>query len=112
MLRINQIQLQVSSNGLISFRAGYSSFRPREFTREFDFFQFPIIAPLWADFDTRTSGSIFYRVTDDPQILQKIISAVTEINSIYSSYSPQLAFVATWERITPFSDSQVICING
>ena len=71
-----------------------------EFSREFTEFTHSIIAPFWADFDSRRQGSIYYRVTRDSVILQQTVS---DIDTMYSNYTPSQAFIATWEDIIPFS---------
>ncbi len=96
--------MQVSTNGLLSFRSAFSSFEVESFTPSFSSFLDPIVAPAWIDLNPRASGSVFYRSTDDPLILNRIVGMITSIDSNFSSYQPTLAFIATWENV-PLFDS-------
>jgi len=58
-----------------------------------------IIAPYWADVDTRGTGDIYYRQTTDPSLLAR---ATSEIITAFPD-SPDLTitnmFIATWDRV-------------
>lgn len=91
--------LQVSTNGLISFRSPFpNSYLPERFSAEFKQFEFPIIAPLWDDYyNSGEAGNVFYRVTRNSSDLQ-IISSLIANNSPaeFATYSPSMAVVVTW----------------
>ena len=58
-----------------------------------------IIAPYWADVDTRGTGQIFYRQSTDPSLLAR---ASREIQSAFPS-SQNVAItnllIATWDKV-------------
>ena len=56
----------------------------------------PLVAPLWADFNFRDSGTIFYRVTTDNSTLEAVIGVIRSLNSNYSNFKPTMAVVVTW----------------
>lgn len=72
-----------------------------QFSRDFNDFLDPIIAPLWATFTTESSGSIFYRATNNATVLNHIEEIISNANSNYSDYQPELAIVVTWEMVPP-----------
>lgn len=58
---------------------------------------FPYIAPLWADFNFRDFGTVFYRVATDNTTLDAVISIFRNItNGNYNGFRPTLAIVVTW----------------
>ena len=85
---------------MISFEHGFTLYKPHSFTNTFTAFLEPVIAPLWMDFNTRKSGSIYYRVTNDTEVLYEIAEMVTE--SLKSSYQPTFAVIVTWYRVSLF----------
>ena len=92
----------MNTNGAISFTRPISQYTPEPFptnaTEE-------IIAPFWADVDTRGTGSIFYRETADADLLRR---ANNDIRSAFSTitFSPRYLFIATWDHVG-FYDSRV-----
>ena len=90
----------MSSNGLISFREGFNEFRVSRFPR-ISSCAVPLIAPLWADYNFRQGGKIYYRVTEDPATLAKAKEVITENN--FSEFSPTLCVIVTWAEATLFT---------
>ena len=73
----------------------------------------PLIAPLWADFDFRGQGHVFYRDTSHPEALIRAGELVTNTNEIYSDYSPEYVVIVTWSMARLFSneiDTPVSCL--
>ncbi len=96
------IFLKVSTNGFVSFDGEFitdshnvqpfsSSTIPR-----------PIIAPLWADFNFREEGTVYYRVTHDNSTLNSIAQRIASHNSNYTGYRPSEAVIVTWFLTTLF----------
>jgi len=79
--------IQVNTNGVISFIVQVSQYTPDSFplgnNRR-------LVAPFWADVNTRVAGEVFYRETSDPALLQQ----ATE--DIRSSFVEHREFKATW----------------
>ena len=87
--------MQVSTNGIISFVSGFDDYEPTSLPRGEHPFT-PLIAPLWADFDFRESGTIFYRVTTNGSLLEALVVDIALQNSAYMDFTPTVAVVATW----------------
>ncbi len=94
---------QVSANGLISFRDGFSDFHVSGFPRNSND-DVLLIAPLWADFDLRQGGNVYYRVTTDPDTLDLAKQMIAENNS-FSEFSPSCCLIVTWEDAVLLSRS-------
>ncbi|BFZ05895.1 hypothetical protein BsWGS_08934 [Bradybaena similaris] len=89
-------KLYVNNNGVISFVAELTTYRPSKFplTQET-----PIIAPYWADVNiVNSSGTVWFRETRDPAMLNK---ATQEIGPLfaYKNFRAKWVFVATWEEV-------------
>ena len=57
----------------------------------------PLIAPLWADFNFRDSGTILYRLATDNKTLAAVTEVIRNITSMnYSEFRPTLAVIVTW----------------
>ena len=91
------LHFQASTNGFISFEQeiDLNSFAVREFPRPGSSLS-PMIAPLWADFNFRDGGTLFYRVTGKLEILDAITKKLGEQNSEYLNYRPKQAVIVTW----------------
>ena len=90
---------QVGENGVISLNASVP---------QLTFEPFPLnetlIAPYWADADTRDSGNVWYRETNDTELLDR---ARMEIQSAFSNANQQTSnithlFIATWDAVGYF----------
>ena len=68
----------------------------------------PLIAPLWADFDFRENGNIFYRVSKDCSLLEAVAEAVALENPAYINFRPKLAVVVTWFQSHFFTREDVV----
>ncbi|XP_065510658.1 sushi, nidogen and EGF-like domain-containing protein 1 [Caloenas nicobarica] len=88
---------QVNNNGVVSFGVGVPEFTPEPFPLP----QRPLLAPFWADVDTRLAGDVFYRQSRQPALLARLgRDIVTAVPS--PGPPPTWAFVATWDRVTFF----------
>jgi hypothetical protein len=61
-----------------------------------------MIAPFWADINTRNGGNIYYRETTDSELQDK---AAIEVRLAYpnlSSFSAGWLFIATWDQVAFF----------
>ena len=59
-----------------------------------------IIAPYWANVDTRGTGQIFYRQSTDPSLLAR---ATSEIQLIFKNVTITSLFIATWDAVGYYS---------
>ena len=90
------MSIQVNDNGVISFGSRYNVRTPLSLPLNGTD---KIIAPYWADVDTRGTGQVFYRQTTDPSLLAR---ATTEIRAAFSN-SQNVAItnllIVTWDNV-------------
>ncbi len=90
--------MQISTNGLILFDHDnqFQSYAPSSFPRTSPPF-LPLVAPLWADFNFRDFGTIFYRLAADNSTLESVTDIIRSTTTgNYSEFRPTLAVVVTW----------------
>lgn len=98
---------QISTNGLVSFESAFKLHIPTSFPRRTGPFV-PLIAPLWADFNFRDAGRIYYRVTNDSSTLDTVAEAISGKNDLYTEYKPTLAVVVTWFQSQPLGTDTAV----
>ena len=89
----------MNNNGALSFINGsLLTFTPRKFPLNNSV---PVIAPFWADIDTRGIGTVWYRETTDQDIVLKVKDIVLDAFPSTSSgfTATGLIFIGTWERV-------------
>lgn len=86
-------------NGAISFTAQIFQYTPNSFPL---ISNQEIIAPFWADVDTRGTGRISYRQTTNATLLQM---ASNLINRAFftTTFSATYIFIATWDHVGFFA---------
>ncbi|RMX59983.1 hypothetical protein pdam_00001131 [Pocillopora damicornis] len=86
----------VNTNGVISFLVQVSQYTPDPFplgdSRR-------LVAPFWADVDTRNGGQVFYRETTDSQLLKRATNDVTATFVNHRRFKATWLFVATWYEV-------------
>ncbi len=89
--------MQISTNGLILFDTDdeFQSYTVSCFPRVSRPY-LPLVAPLWADFNFRDSGTIFYRLVSDSGTLDAVADVISNLNSNYMDFRPTLAVIVTW----------------
>ena len=87
----------MSTNGYVLFGAPSNSPRVSSFTLS----PVPVIAPFWEDFDFRSSGTVYYRKSQDDGILNKVAEVIAAENDNFSSYRPTQCVVVTWYEVLP-----------
>ena len=84
----------MNNNGHLSAGQPFRDFTPQQLPLDAEI---PLIAVFWADVDTRTGGSIWYRNTTSPALLQR---AKNNIRRAYPSVSDiDYLFIATWYSV-------------
>lgn len=97
--------LQVSTNGQISVDETEKMFIPRRFPTNNI-----IIAPFWADADTREGGGVVsYGIT---RVTSQISKAEDQIAAIFpdTPFTPDYLFIATWDNVGYFNRSDPLNI--
>ena len=97
---------------MISFIAPVPTFTPEPFPIADRF----LIAPFWADVDTRGIGEVYFKESRNETLLNKaneIIQKSTSQSRGLSRYEPTWILIATWFKVGYFSshtDKVVMCI--
>ena len=65
----------------------------------------PLIAPFWHDFGPYLGGNIYYRQTNDSQLLQLYHTRLSTALATkdLGNFFPTLLFTATWDQVAQFS---------
>lgn len=93
---------QVNTNGVISFLVQVSQYTPKTFPLDGNR---RLVAPFWADVDTRKGGDVFYRETTDPNLLQQATDHVTSTYVDQQNFRATWLFIATWNEVAFFGAS-------
>lgn len=90
--------LQVYTNGFLTLGDFYRF--PTYIPRLLSTTNIPIIAPFFADADTRgrKNGKIYYRQTDDSSLLSRAKQDI-EFATSSANFSPEQLYIVTWDRI-------------
>lgn len=86
--------LQVNSNGLLSFQAELPDFLNTEFP-----LPDPVIAPFYSNVDTTQAGTIWYYQTEDAKLLQRATDTIHDSFSTAFEFQALNLFIATWEGV-------------
>jgi hypothetical protein len=93
---------QVSTNGVISLRNSYVNHAVESFPLQSS--NAIVIAPFWADIDIENGGELYFRSSDDSNLLQEVEVVIGEGDG--SDFLPITLFIATWYRVAPFGRPQ------
>ena len=88
--------LQINDNGVISFGSRYNPRTPLSFPLSGTD---KVIAPYWADVDTRGSGDIYYRQTTDPSLLARATSEIRAVFSMSQNVTITSLLIVTWNKV-------------
>ena len=90
------VWFQVNTNGVISFLVAVSQYTPAPFplgdNRR-------LISPFWGDVDTRNGGTVLYRESIDPVLLDRATKDVRRAFLNHQRFSASWIFIATWDRV-------------
>ena len=99
---------QINDNGIISFNSRYNVRTPlslplRRSNR--------IIAPYWADVDTRGTGRIVYRQTSDPTLIAKAASEIRRGFPKSQNVTITNLLIVTWDAVGYYyRNSDKVCM--
>ena len=91
--------LQINDDGVISFGSRYNVYNPQSLPLNGTD---KIIAPYWADVDTRGTGRVFYRQTINSSLLARATSEIRAAFPMFKSGNIQNLLIATWYRVGHF----------
>ena len=93
----------MNTNGVLSFGSPYSDFGEEAFP----IVSPPLIAPFLHNISTINGGNVYYELTSDHDFIAGIVAGAPQLDpdDNLPDYTPTLLFIATWDRVAPFSDS-------
>ncbi|XP_040183105.1 sushi, nidogen and EGF-like domain-containing protein 1 [Rana temporaria] len=83
----------MNNNGFLSLKVNITDYRPPSQT-----VNYPFLAPFWSDVDNSQEGSIYYRQTNDSDLLVWATSQLKTYFRLYK-FNATWIFVATWEKV-------------
>jgi hypothetical protein len=86
------LSIFVNENGLVSFVTEISTFYSVQFPMEY-----PIIAPFYADIDTRGVGQVYWRASREDEDLTRAANLVQQY--YWQEFSPREVVVVTWDQV-------------
>ena len=90
----------MNTNGVISFKDSVEEFTPVTFPTANGQ---PMIAPYWADVDTRNGGEVFYRQSSNVELFQRATNDVKRFfPGKFPSFQASWVFIATWQNVSRF----------
>ena len=95
-LLVDKCFTQINDNGVISFSSPYNVRTPLSLPLSGSD---QIIAPYWADADTRGIGQIFYRQSTDPSLLARVSREIKTALSLTHEIEIQHLLIATWDTV-------------
>ena len=93
--------LYVNNNGHISFDEPLDFYTPQPFPIP----DLPLIAPYWADADTRPpdGGQVWYRISTDNSLMTDLIGSTVSSQLTLSSFIPEYLVIVTWDHVGYFN---------
>ena len=99
--------MQVSTNGVLSFRASFTDFISRPFPLSTSDV---LIAPFWDDSNVLNGGQVLFRLSDNETLLNQVGSTIND--ALDGDFTPGLLLIATWNRIPELGgDSDLVSQN-
>ena len=87
--------MQVKNNGHISFDDGHSQYSPVRLENATT----PLIAPFFADADTRDNGTVWYRETTSKADRDRAWREIRAVFREAGGFIPRMVFIATWDHV-------------
>ena len=91
---------QINNNGVVSFTTTVGTYTPGTFPLEGPL---ELIAPFWADVDTRGTGTVWYRETASQELLERAASEIHNGFVDQGSFFPSYLIIATWDHVGYFN---------
>ena len=86
----------MNTNGVVSFLVAVSQYTPAPFPLGD---QRRLIAPFWADVNIINGGTVSYRQSTDPVLLQRATDDVRRAFLGHQTFLATWIFIATWDRV-------------
>ena len=92
----------MNNNGIISFTVAVMNFTPDPFPLDESL---ELIAPFWADVDTRETGNVWFRETASEQLLDRATEDIRAAFVVPESFRPCYLIIATWDHVGYYNQS-------
>ena len=89
------LPFQVSTDGALSFGERLQSYSGDHLSMA----NTALIAPFWADVDTREVGEVFYRQTNESSCIANVTSIIRAAFEDAVGFTPFTVFIATWSNV-------------
>ena len=86
----------MNTNGVISFLGAVSQYTPAPFSLRDNR---RLISPFWGDMDTRNGGTVLYRESIDPVLLDRATKDVRRAFLNHQRFSASWIFIVTRDRV-------------
>ncbi|XP_076071661.1 protein mesh-like [Mytilus galloprovincialis] len=96
--------LIVNTNGVISFLGPMTAFTPSKFPLDS---RRRLVAPYWADIDTRNGGIVWYRESTNLTLLTKASDEIQVIFAEHYNFRAAWMFIATWDNVAFYGADSV-----
>ena len=90
------LPFQVSTNGALSFGERLQSYSGERLSMV----NTALVAPFWADVDTREIGEVFHRQTNEPKYVAMVKNDIDRRFENAHGYAPSILFIATWNSVS------------
>lgn len=101
------MQLQVNTNGALTFDGIVQNYTGETLSM----IRTALIAVFWADIDTRGSGEVFYRQTNESYSVANVTESIHEAFEGADDFVPTTLFIATWKSVGYFDrNADQVCI--
>jgi len=94
-------EVHISTNGILTFGAGTSGYVPVPFPIQ----GMKCIATYWTDSDPSRGGTVFYRETYDPSLLDQISREIRTRLIKFGSFTSQWALIVTFNSVSAYGCS-------
>ncbi|XP_075224050.1 nidogen isoform X2 [Lycorma delicatula] len=87
--------IYINNNGILSFLTDIPVFINIQFPIDY-----PVIAPLYSNVDTRKAGHVYYRETENPELLARVSYNVRKLYpNLAAQFSAKSIFIVTWRDV-------------
>ena len=90
------LPFQVSTNGALSFGERLQSYSGERLSMVTT----ALVAPFWADVDTREIGEVFYRQTKESIYVAMVKNDIDGRFENAHGFGPSILFIATWNSVS------------
>ena len=94
-LELSTSPFQVSTNGALSFSERLQRYSGVGLSMA----NTALIAPFWADVDTREIGEVFYRQTNESSCIANVTTIIRKVFEDAVEFAPFTVFITTWNNV-------------